>query len=105
MIDTAKLKSQFELRLIELGAAVERREADFSEPLDADFAEQANQLEDLEASEAMEVAHIQEGRQIRAALQRIADGSYGTCANCGATIAPARLQALPTATLCINCAP
>ncbi len=105
MIAIEKLKAQLEQRLVELGAAVEQREADFSEPLDADFSEQANQLEDLETSEAMEAAHIQEGRQIRAALQRIADGSYGLCANCGAKIAPARLEALPTATLCINCAP
>lgn len=105
MIDTAKLKAQLEQRLIELGAAVEQREADFAQPLDADFAEQANQLEELETSEAMEAAHIHEALQIRAALQRIADGTYGICANCGATIAPARLQALPTATLCINCAP
>lgn len=105
MTDHSTLKAQLERRLTELGAAVDRLEADFSAPLEADFAEQANQLEDLEASEAMEVAHIQEARQIRAALQRIEDGSYGTCANCGAPIAPARLKALPTATLCINCAP
>lgn len=103
-MDIGELKSMLEARLRELGAAVERREADFSEPLDADFSEQANQLEELEASEALEAAHVLEGRQIRAALQRIADGSYGICANCGADIAPARLEALPTATLCIGCA-
>ena len=40
-----------------------------------------------------------------AALNRIRDGQYGTCANCCVEIAPARLKALPTATLCINCAP
>ncbi|MBS3960337.1 MAG: TraR/DksA family transcriptional regulator [Sandarakinorhabdus sp.] len=105
MTDHDALKAALEQRLRELGAAVDRLEADFGTPLEADFAEQANQLEDLEASEALEAAHIQEARQIRAALQRIADGRYGICANCGAAVAPARLRALPTATLCISCAP
>jgi RNA polymerase-binding protein DksA len=40
---------------------------------------------------------------IDAALQRIEDGSYGTCTNCGRQIAPERLEARPWATLCIDC--
>ncbi|HEY0247739.1 MAG TPA: TraR/DksA C4-type zinc finger protein [Gryllotalpicola sp.] len=39
-----------------------------------------------------------------AALARIADGSYGRCLRCGRPISPARLQARPTAELCIDCA-
>lgn len=38
------------------------------------------------------------------ALARIADGSYGTCARCGNRITVARLDARPTAVLCIDCA-
>lgn len=37
------------------------------------------------------------------ALQRIEDGTYGQCTNCGEYILPERLEALPTAPLCINC--
>lgn len=40
---------------------------------------------------------------IDAALARIEDGTYGTCVNCGAQIAPERLEAMPWATLCIDC--
>jgi DnaK suppressor protein len=40
---------------------------------------------------------------IDAALQRIDDGTYGVCANCGKQIAPERLEARPWATLCIDC--
>ena len=40
---------------------------------------------------------------IEAALQRIEDGTYGTCTNCGKQIAPERLEARPWATLCIDC--
>lgn len=38
------------------------------------------------------------------ALARIADGTYGTCAHCGKRITVARLEARPTAELCIDCA-
>jgi RNA polymerase-binding protein DksA len=38
--------------------------------------------------------------EINAALQRLNDGSYGFCAQCGAPISFARLQAMPTARLC-----
>lgn len=41
--------------------------------------------------------------QIDQALERIDDGSYGTCANCGREIAPERLEAYPWASLCIDC--
>ncbi|MDQ3732689.1 MAG: TraR/DksA C4-type zinc finger protein, partial [Actinomycetota bacterium] len=41
--------------------------------------------------------------QIEHALVRIADGSYGRCESCGQVIAKARLQAFPSATLCLTC--
>ena len=105
MTSTSDLRARLEARLKELGAAVDRLEAESAQPLDADWSEQANQIEDVETAEGLEQVRLEEARDIRAALQRIADGTYGTCANCGAEIAPARLKALPTATLCINCAP
>ncbi len=40
---------------------------------------------------------------IDAALERIEDGSYGQCAECGGQIALARLQAAPQAQRCIAC--
>ena len=41
--------------------------------------------------------------EIDAALERIDAGTYGNCANCGAEIPTERLEALPYATLCIDC--
>lgn len=41
--------------------------------------------------------------QVREALSRVDNGTYGTCENCGESILPARLQVMPQATLCINC--
>jgi len=40
---------------------------------------------------------------VRAALDRLKAGTYGTCSRCSAEIPPARLKAMPTATLCITC--
>lgn len=40
---------------------------------------------------------------IDAALQRIADGSYGQCTDCGVTIPINRVQAAPEASRCIHC--
>ncbi len=41
--------------------------------------------------------------QINAALERLDSGTYGTCVRCGREINPRRLEALPYATLCIDC--
>jgi DnaK suppressor protein len=37
------------------------------------------------------------------ALAKIEDGSYGVCEDCGEEIAFPRLEAYPTAELCVNC--
>lgn len=40
---------------------------------------------------------------IERALERIENGEYGLCRSCGQPIAFARLEAVPHATLCIQC--
>jgi DnaK suppressor protein len=42
--------------------------------------------------------------QIDAAMARLAEGSYGSCATCGRSIGAARLAARPATTACIRCA-
>jgi DnaK suppressor protein len=41
--------------------------------------------------------------KIEEALQRIADGTYGLCEECGEAIGVERLKARPVTTLCIDC--
>ena len=41
--------------------------------------------------------------QIDDAVRRIDNGVYGTCESCGEPIEQARLEALPYATLCMDC--
>ena len=42
--------------------------------------------------------------QIEASLERIEDGSYGQCEECGMKIPKTRLTAIPYANLCVKCA-
>lgn len=42
--------------------------------------------------------------QVQEALVRIDEGTYGNCAGCGKPIPVARLEALPYASLCVECA-
>ena len=42
-------------------------------------------------------------KKIRAALQRMDDGVFGVCDECGEDIGVARLNARPVTKLCINC--
>ena len=42
--------------------------------------------------------------QVNEALARLEAGEYGLCESCGGPIGEARLESLPYATLCIDCA-
>jgi DnaK suppressor protein len=42
-------------------------------------------------------------RNVRAALRRIDDGSYGVCLHCEEDISPKRLNAVPWTPYCIQC--
>jgi RNA polymerase-binding protein DksA len=42
-------------------------------------------------------------REVEAALDRMAKGTYGSCESCGDPIAPERLEARPVARLCVAC--
>jgi len=42
-------------------------------------------------------------QSLKLALQRIQDGSYGSCLECGDEISPKRLKAVPWASYCVQC--
>lgn len=52
---------------------------------------------------AMAQRHATELDEIAAALTRVVQGSYGQCEGCGGEIGAPRLEAQPTARLCISC--
>lgn len=72
--------------------------------LDEGFADAAQTT-----SERARVLSFVEGLQqrlvdVRSALDRLGRGDYGRCDHCGSDISPERLEAVPTARLCIKCA-
>ena len=91
----AQLRAQRGGRVGRAEAAAEAREN-----VGDDWA-QADAERDL--SIALEERESAELVAIDAALQRIADGSYGLCVDCGVSIATARLHANPTALRCVGC--
>ena len=59
----------------------------------------AERAEILSLINQLKTAHA----EVRAALARIDDGSYGRCQSCGRDIPFERLEVVPTATQCLAC--
>lgn len=114
---TTELQQQYRVRLVE---ERERTTADLAN-LDGEIAvlgagqqdeggSVGNHIAD-DATDVMEqernlalIGNLQERmRDIDHALERLDARTYGTCERCGKAIAPERLEALPFATLCIDC--
>ncbi len=77
-------------------------EAD-NEPL-ADPIEAANhEITEIELEGSRE-ALIRRLKKLYRAAEKVREGSYGICDSCGNDIPPARLQAVPEATHCRDCA-
>jgi DnaK suppressor protein len=67
------------------------------------LAETASATLDREIDYSLEENSTQVLDAIDAALGRIENGTFGTCESCGRPIDDERLEAIPYATLCIDC--
>ncbi len=65
--------------------------------------EEAAETVEMERSRAMERSLVTLIEQVHRALGKFANGTYGSCEECGQPINPERLEALPHASLCIDC--
>jgi RNA polymerase-binding transcription factor DksA len=104
MVDVASRRAQLEQRLALLSSKLREIDAELDSHQNRDWEELATEREGDEVLEREGRAGQAEIAMIRAALARIDDGSYGSCVQCGAEIAPARLDLLPAAPLCSACA-
>lgn len=104
MTGTADIRAELERRLSDLTARAGRVEAEITVPMNADSEEQATEAADDSALASEDAMIIAEIASVRAAIGRIDAGHYGKCLSCGTDIAPARLAALPEATMCMDCA-
>lgn len=104
MPDTTAARARLEAALAELKGRGERLAEDLAEPLNADLPEQATEMQDDDSLGGQAELVARRIASIERALDRIEDGTYGTCARCGAEISEGRLEARPEASLCIGCA-
>ncbi len=94
---------------------IQKREQDLLQEIDRNQKE-AREMTDQTASEAMERivnleerdtllshnnADFEELTEVRAALERLDNGTFGKCQDCGREIPPARLAAIPWTAYCI----
>jgi DnaK suppressor protein len=113
MLDLAIYRERLDSERARLQTELDRLSAEVAEsadPLDPTRGGVGNHLAD-DSNETFEEEKLlslrynteQMLRQVDHALERVADGTYGVCENCGKPIPPERLDARPAATLDIAC--
>jgi RNA polymerase-binding transcription factor DksA len=107
MSEHLELRQQLMDRLAHIESRLHKVERDRrreSNALERDWQEQATVRQNDEVLDELAAEERQQAVAIRAALQRMEDGTYGICVTCGEPIATKRLEALPYAIQCLACA-
>ena len=97
-----RFQTILEARIRDLERAIRRRDGIAIE-------QHADQLDELQQASQrdLEISNLnresQQLREVRAALRRITEGSFGVCEQCGEDIHSKRLAAIPWTALCIEC--
>jgi RNA polymerase-binding protein DksA len=78
-------------------------QADETDSVDQHPADDASELFEREKNLTVRQTLEASLQAVNDALQKVDEGTYGICDNCGEPIPEKRLRALPEATLCINC--
>lgn len=69
----------------------------------------ADEVDEILANERREIGFatrellVDRVNKLAAALERLNEGEYGTCVECGEDIAPARLRVMPEVQTCVRC--
>ena len=71
---------------------------------DEGFADSGQVTAERGEVEALANSLVETLTEVEHALEKFDAGTYGVCEQCGAPIPEARLEAKPSARLCINCA-
>lgn len=104
----ATLREELEADRLAIGAQIARLDEEFAEesstrPTSDDEVDTGSATSERERTMSLARAARSQLVLIEAALQRIAEGTYGRCLDCGASIPSARLEARPQSVLCLDC--
>ena len=98
-LQVKRLKEEREQTLLELARLRETLKTE----VDPDADEGDPDLVEREKAMALVQGMERKLDAIEYALRQTQDGTYGICERCGKSIDPARLEAMPQATLCVQC--
>ena len=102
--ELAVTRDRLQQRLSQLTERAGQIETDLRKPKNPDWEERATETEGDEVLETLDSSTLEEAKQIEAALKRVDAGTYGVCLHCGQPVGDKRLEAVPHAATCINCA-
>jgi DnaK suppressor protein len=105
-------KQQVETRLRERAEEIAARRAQLKpspaelDPELADYdqhpADEGTEMHEQELDETTDMLLADEADRVELALQRLAEGNYGVCIDCGKDIPAERLEAIPESVRCIE---
>jgi len=92
--------------LLENALPADGQHAGADDPIDLD------EIDELDVAQIVTTIHtrtevrqllLKNGEEVRRAIERLHDGTYGYCEDCSERIDPARLKFKPEATRCVSC--
>lgn len=106
VLTSARERLEAELKTIEQELADLGAHADGSVEVahDEGFADAAQSTSERSKMLSLVEKLQHRASDVKSALDRVERGSYGRCERCGEEINPERLEAIPSARLCIKCA-
>lgn len=110
-MDEIRMKLEAELRqairrLRDIGGGVAAEELPGAIGDNSPFADEVDEIQANESRElgfATRTLLVERVNRLADALERLSEGEYGTCVECGEPIAPARLRAMPEVQTCVRC--
>ena len=104
MTDYSAIKDKLLAKQQELASRLQATQATEGKETAEGLDSNAQLWEVSEVRDGLDDEAAEELNQVNDALARLGAGEYGYCKSCGDPIGEARLEALPFATLCIDCA-
>jgi RNA polymerase-binding protein DksA len=105
-VNLEKIKRSLEKdrdELVQRITALKKDKERLNGPVSADFADQAQEMENDEVIDRLESIESKRLNDIERALIRIENNTFGQCTSCEKSIPDARLMAVPFSDKCVEC--